>query len=92
MSKQDLDEVTALLATASYRGDSTQVSLLIDGFKTAQELAGNDKITPLLVYRGYTAQLMKRYKDRGKMSNYSVVESRFKNVRNAYNAHKNKTK
>lgn len=92
MSKQDLDEVTALLATASYRGDSTKVSLLVDAFKTAQELAGNGKVTPLLVYQGYTAQLMKRYKDRGKISNYSVVESRFKNVRNAYNAHKNKTK
>lgn len=92
MSKQDLDEITALLASSSYRGDSTQVSLLVDGFKTAQELAGDGKVTPLLVYQGYTAQLMKRYKDRGKMSNYSVVESRFKNVRNAYNAHKNKTK
>lgn len=92
MSKQDLDEVTALLATSSYRGDSTKESLLIDAFKTAQELAGNGRVTPLLVYQGYTAQLMKRYKDKGKMSNYSVVESRFKNVRNAYKAHKNKTK
>ena len=94
MSKQDLDEITALLASSSYRGDSTKESLLVDAFKTAQKLADNDKVTPypLLVYQGYTAQLIKRYKDRGKVSNISVVESRFKNVRRAYNAHKNKTK
>ena len=95
MSKQDLDEITALLASSSYRGDSTKESLLVDAFKTAQKLANNDKVTPypLLVYQGYTAQLIKRYKDRGKVSNISVVESRFKNVRKAYNAHKqNKTK
>lgn len=92
MSKQDLDEVTALLASSSYRGDSTKESLLVDAFKTAQKLAGNGKVTPLLVYQGYTAQLIKRYKDRGKLSNISVVESRFKNVRKAYKAHKNKTK
>lgn len=92
MSKQDLDEVTALLASSSYRGDSTKPTILVDAFKSAQKLAGNGKVTPLLVYQEYAAQLIKRYKANGKVSNISVVESRFKNVKKAYNAYKNKTK
>lgn len=92
MSKQDLDEVTALLASSAYRGDSTRESLLVDAFKSAQKLAGNGKVTPLLVYQEYTKELIKRYNDKGKKSNISVVTSRFKNVKKAYNAYKNKTK
>lgn len=99
MSKQDLDEVTALIASSSYRGDSTKESLLVDAFKSAQKLVKASKktdkpinLTPLLVYQEYAAQLIKRYKNNGKVSNISVVESRFKNVKKAYNAYKNKTK
>lgn len=92
MSKQDLDEVTALLASSSYRGDSTQESLLIDAFKSAQKAVGNGKVTPFLVYQKYVAHLANRYKARGKISNMSVVKSRFNNVKKAYDAYKNKTK
>jgi len=92
MSKQDLDEVTALITSSAYRGDSTKESLLVDAFKSAQKAAGNGKVTPFLVYQKYVAHLANRYKARGKVSNMSVVKSRFNNVKKAYDAYKNKTK
>lgn len=99
MSKQDLDELTALLASSSYRGDSTRESLLTDAFQFAQKAVEDSKktdkpieLTPMLIYKHYIASLINRYETKGKLSNISVVRSRFKNVEKAYNAYKNKTK
>lgn len=99
MSKQNLDELTALLASSSYRGDSTRESLLADAFKYAQKAVEDSKktdkpieLTPMLIYKHYIASLINRYETKGKISNISVVRSRFQNVEKAYNAYKNKTK
>lgn len=92
LSKSDIDDITALLASSCYRGDPVGKGTLT---RTFERLKGKSNITPEDVYKEYTEVLINNYKGRpaGGDTNIRVVKSRRENVLKAYNAHKqNKTK
>ena len=101
LSKSDIDDITALLASSCYRGDSVKEGTLINTFNYLMgdylKIKGKTKsdITPEDVYNAYTDVLIANYskKSNGDNTNVRVVTSRRDNILNAYNKHKqNKAK
>lgn len=89
---KDIDDITSLLASSCYRGDSVHPETLI---KTFERLKGKSNITARDVYETYTNVLIDNYKGRpaGGDTNIRVVKSRRDNILKAYDAHKqNKAK
>lgn len=89
---KDIDDITSLLASSCYRGDSVHPDTLV---KTFERLKGKSNITARDVYETYTDVLIDNYKGRpaGGDTNIRVVKSRRDNILKAYDAHKqNKTK
>lgn len=89
---KDIDDITSLLASSCYRGDSVHPDTLI---KTFERLKGKSNITARDVYETYTNVLIDNYKGRpaGGDTNIRVVKSRRDNILKAYDAHKqNKAK
>ena len=98
---KDIDDITALLASSCYRGDSIKEGTLINTFNYLMgdylKIKGKTKsdITPEDVYNAYTDVLIANYskKSNGDNTNVRVVRSRRDNILKAYNAHKqNKAK
>lgn len=101
LNKSDIDDITALLASSCYRGDSVSKGTLINTFNYLMgdylKIKGKTKsdITPEDVYNAYTDVLIANYskKSNGDNTNVRVVRSRKDNILNAYNKHKqNKAK
>ena len=101
LNKSDIDDITALLASSCYRGDSVSKGTLINTFNYLMgdylKIKGKTKsdITPEDVYNAYTDVLIANYskKSNGDNTNVRVVRSRRDNIINAYNKHKqNKAK
>lgn len=101
LSKSDIDDITALLASSCYRGDPVREGTLINTFNYLMgdylKIKGKTKsdITPEDVYNAYTDVLIANYskKSNGDNTNVRVVRSRRDNIINAYNKHKqNKAK
>ena len=101
LNKSDIDDITALLASSCYRGDSVSTGTLINTFNYLMgdylKIKGKTEsdITPEDVYNAYTDVLIANYskKSNGDNTNVRVVRSRRDNIINAYNKHKqNKAK
>ena len=91
---KDIDDITSLLASSCYRGDSVHPKTLIRTFEQLKK-QGKSNITARDVYEAYTDILIDNYKDRpnGGATNIRVVKSRRDNILHAYDAHKqNKAK
>lgn len=91
---KDIDDITSLLASSCYRGDSVHPKTLIRTFEQLKK-QGKSNITARDVYEAYTDVLIDNYKDRpnGGATNIRVVKSRRDNILHAYDSHKqNKVK
>lgn len=91
---KDIDDITSLLASSCYRGDSVHPKTLIRTFEQLKK-QGKSNITARDVYEAYTDILIDNYKDRldGGATNIRVIKSRRDNILHAYDAHKqNKAK
>lgn len=91
---KDIDDITSLLASSCYRGDSVHPKTLIKTFEQLKK-QGKSNITARDVYEAYTDILIANYskKSNGDNTNVRVVKSRRDNILHAYDAHKqNKAK
>ena len=91
---KDIDDITSLLASSCYRGDSVHPDTLVKTFEQLKN-QGKSNITARDVYETYTDILIDNYKGRpdGGATNIRVVKSRRDNILKAYDAHKqNKAK
>lgn len=91
---KNIDDITSLLASSCYRGDSVHPDTLVKTFERLKQQKKSE-ISPKDVYEAYTDILIDNYKGRpdGGDTNIRVVKSRRENVLRAYDAHKqNKAK